>query len=332
MLEATAATAQAQYDLQTVVGAEEIAHGDLATALGLPPQTTYHVQDVNELKMPGDLAESVDTAIDRAFEQRPDLKAQLAQLRAANATIKQAKSRYYPSLSFNGNGGLIRDYGQQGQLPPGYVGSEVWDAELALQWTLFDGGRREHAIAQAKAEKAAAIAEINSLRDQISDEVWTAYSNVKTAQRQQQAAAALLISADQSYTAARESYGYGVRNLLDVVSAQKTLAQARTEDVTARTQLLLQVANLAFRTGDSAGSTAKGRSVMKSNGEKGSRLVALSEKNGHSLFGSRFAGAAIWLPAGADLQHSWFVFPGMALLHYRGHFAGLGCALALRAT
>ncbi|HMD21390.1 MAG TPA: TolC family protein [Alloacidobacterium sp.] len=250
VLEATASTAQAQYDLQSTIGAEEIARGDLATALGLPPQTTYHVQDVNELKMPGDLAESVDTAIDRAFEQRPDLEAQLAQLRATNAVIKQAKSRYYPSLSLNGNGGLTRDYGQQGQLPPGYVGSEVWDAELALQWTLFDGGRREHAIAQAKAEKAATIAEINSLRDQIADEVWTAYSNVKTAQRQQQAAAALLKSADESYSAARESYGYGVRNLLDVVSAQKTLAQARTEDITARTQLLLQVANLAFRTGD----------------------------------------------------------------------------------
>jgi outer membrane protein len=35
-----------------------------------------------------------------------------------------------------------------------------------------------------------------------------------------------------------------------VISAQKTLAQARSEDVLARTQLLLQVADLAFRTGD----------------------------------------------------------------------------------
>ncbi len=250
VLEATASTAQAQYDLQAAIGAEEIAHGDLATVMGLPPQTTYHVQDVNELKMPGELAESVDTAIDRAFEQRPDLKAQLAQLRAANATIKQAKSRYYPTLSLSGNGGLTRQYGQQGQLPPGYVGSEVWDAALELQWTLFDGGRREHEIAQAKAARAASLAEIDSLRDQISNEVWTAYSNVRTALRQQQAATALLASADQSYEAARESYGYGVRNLLDVVAAQKTLAQARTEDVSARTQLLLQVANLGFRTGD----------------------------------------------------------------------------------
>jgi outer membrane protein TolC len=73
---------------------------------------------------------------------------------------------------------------------------------------------------------------------------------MKTALRQQQSAAALLAASSESYDAARESYGYGVRNLLDVVSAQKTLAQARSEDVFARTQLLLQVANLAFSTGD----------------------------------------------------------------------------------
>jgi outer membrane protein TolC len=218
--------------------------------MGLPPDIAYHVQDVSDLKMPGELADSVDVAIDRAFAERPDLKEQLARLRAADATIKQARSAYFPTLSFSGNGGLNRQYGQQDLLPSGYASGEIWDVNLGLKWTLFDGGRREHEVAQARAEKAATQAEINSLRDEIANEVWAAYSNVKTAQRQQQAAAALLASADQSYAAARESYGYGVRNLLDVVAAQKVLAQASAEDVTARTQLLLQVANLAFRTGD----------------------------------------------------------------------------------
>lgn len=253
VLEATASRAQAQYDLQAAIGAEEIAYGELATVMGLPPDTTLHVQTVNDLKMPGELTESVDAAIDRAFAQRPDLKEQLARLRAADATIKQARSAYFPTLSFNGNGGLSRQYGQQDQeilMPPAYASGEVWNASLGLQWTLFDGTRREHEIAQAKAEKAATQAEIDSLRDEIANQVWAAYSNVKTALRQQQAAAALLASADQSYAAARESYSYGVRNLLDVVAAQKALAQASAEDVTARTQLLLQVANLAFRTGD----------------------------------------------------------------------------------
>jgi outer membrane protein TolC len=105
-------------------------------------------------------------------------------------------------------------------------------------------------MAQANADKKAAQAEIDALRDQVANEVWSAYSNMQTALRQQQAAAALLDASQQSYQAAHEAYGYGVRNLLDVVSAQKTLALARSEDIAARTRLLLQVTDLAFRTGD----------------------------------------------------------------------------------
>jgi outer membrane protein TolC len=88
------------------------------------------------------------------------------------------------------------------------------------------------------------------VRDQISDEVWRAYSDAKTALRQKRAAAALLISADKSYSAALRSYDLGLRNLLDVVAAQRALAQARSADVFARTQVLTQFSNLAFRTGD----------------------------------------------------------------------------------
>jgi outer membrane protein TolC len=250
VLEATAARTQSDYDLQAAIGAEDIARGNLATVMGLPPGTAFQVQEIGELATPSAMADSVDKDIDRAFAQRPDLLAQVARVRAANAAITQARSTYFPNLSFSGDGGLVRAYGQQDLLPGTYAQGEFWNVGLQLKWTLFDGARREHEIGQAVAEKRAAQADIDALRDQIADQVWTAYSNMKTALRQQQAAAALLAASGQSYEAARESYGYGLRNLLDVVSAQKTLAQARSEDVFARTQLLLQVANLAFETGD----------------------------------------------------------------------------------
>lgn len=249
-LEATAARAQAEYDLQATVGAVDVARGDLATAIGIAPGAAFKIEDIEGLKLPSSIAGSVDQQIERAFSQRPDLLQQLAHLRAANATIKQARSSYFPSLSFKGDGGLARAYGQQDLLPGHYAQGEVWTAELDLKWTLFDGARREYRIAQARADMKAAQAEIDTVRDQIANEVWTAYSNMQTALRQQQAAAALLAASEESYEAAHDAYGYGVRNLLDVVSAQKVLAQARSEDIAARSQLLLDVTNLAFETGD----------------------------------------------------------------------------------
>ena len=250
LLEATASRAQADYDLQAAIGTEDIARGDLATVLGLRPETVFAVQEIGELPTPTTMADSVDQEIDRAFAQRPDLKQQMTRVRAAGASLKQARSAYFPTLGFSGDGGLARGYGQTNLYPGGYAEGEVWSVGLQMKWTLFDGLRREHEIAEAHAEKKAALAEIDALRDQISNQTWAAYSRMKTALRQQQSAAALLAASSESYDAARESYGYGVRNLLDVVSAQKTLAQARSEDVFARTQLLLQVANLAFSTGD----------------------------------------------------------------------------------
>jgi len=249
-LEASAARAQADYDLQATVGAVDIAHGDLATAIGVAPEESFQVEGIDKLPLPSSIAGSVDQEMNRAFGQRPDLLRQLARLRAANASIKQAKATYFPSLSFKGDGGLARAYGQQDLLPGHYAQGEIWTAEMDLRWTLFDGARREYRIAQAEAEKKAAQAQIESIRDEIANDVWAAYSNMQTALRQQQAAAALLTASQESYEAAHEAYGYGVRNVLDVVSAQKALAQARSEDITARTQLLLQATNLAFQTGD----------------------------------------------------------------------------------
>jgi len=250
VLEATAARTQADYDLQAAVGAEDIAHGNLATVMGLPPETEFQVQDIHDLPTPTAMADSIDKEIDRAFAQRPELMEQVARVRAAQGALKQAHSAYIPTIGFSGDGGLARGYGQLNLYPGTYAQGEYWSVGLQMKWTLFDGGRREREVAQAKAEKRAVEAGIDALRDQIGNEVWTAYSNMKTALRQQQAAAALLEASSQSYDAARESYNYGIRNQLDVISAQKTLAQALSEDVLARTQLLLQVADLAFRTGD----------------------------------------------------------------------------------
>jgi outer membrane protein TolC len=250
VLEATAARAQSDYDLQAAIGAEDIAQGDLATSMGLPAKAQFQVEDIHALPTPTAMTDSVDQELDRAFAQRPELMQEIARLRSAQGAMREARSAYIPKIGFSGDGGLARADGQQDLYPGHYAQGEYWSVGMQAKWTLFDGGRREHEILEARAEKRAAEAGIDALRDQIDDEVWTAYSNMKTALRQQQAAAALLVASNQSFESARESLSYGLRTELDVIAAQKALAQARSEEVFARTQLLLETADLAFRTGD----------------------------------------------------------------------------------
>ncbi len=251
VLETRSASAQADYDLQAAIGATEIAHGDLATALGISPTTPFQVESIQNIKMPDSIAETVETYIDKALSQRPDLMQQVAELRAAGAEVKAAGKAYFPKLSIDGQAGLAHSYGQQEQLASIYSPTqEAWDAQLSLTWTLFDGLAREKRLARAQANQKQAAATVDSIRDQVENQVWSAYSTARTALRQQKAAAALLEAATESYKAALESYNYGVRSQIDVVSAQRTLAEARTADVTARTQLLTGLAALAYQTGD----------------------------------------------------------------------------------
>lgn len=250
LLEASAARAQANFDLQAAVGAEAIALGDLVTLMGIPSETELKVQGLSELSVPTSMSDSLDRELERAFQQRPELLEAATRIKAAEGELKRAKADYFPTLRLTGDVGFARARGQEDSDPAHYAGGKVWDAGLEMRWTLFDGARRAGEVAAARAQKRAAEANLHALRDEIDQEVFTSYTNMQTALRQKQAAGALLEASVQSYEATREAYGYGLRSELDVVAAQRALAKARSEDVTARTQLLLRTADLAFRTSD----------------------------------------------------------------------------------
>ena len=257
VLEARSATAQSQYDLQAVLGAEENARGDLATALGTAAATAIRVEPLGEVPTPDSIGETVEQVTNRALDQRPDLQAEVTGIREAQAQRKEARAAYYPSLHVRANPTAQSLYILQQTLPWGHTADLTGGVTLSLNWTLFDGGARRNRLMEAEAEIRRAESEVNAARDSIDDEVWTAYSNLNTAFRQREAATAFLDSATQSYAAALESYNYGVRNLLDVTAAQKVLAQARSADILARTQVLTSLADLAFRCGDSIQSNTR---------------------------------------------------------------------------
>src|SRR5262249_16076408 len=99
VLESRSATAQAKYDLESILGAKEIARGELATALGLAASAAITVKPLNELWIPDSVGESAEEAIDHALVRRPDLQAKLATVREASSREKEFRAAYYPALS-----------------------------------------------------------------------------------------------------------------------------------------------------------------------------------------------------------------------------------------
>jgi outer membrane protein TolC len=177
VLEARSAAAQAQYDLLAALGAEKNTRGDLATALGTRPTEAIQVQPIDQLVIPESIRDSVDQSMDRAFEQRPDLMQQVAEIGKANANVKEARAAFYPVLSVSVSPNVQSLYGLQQQLPWAHTADLTGELQLKLNWTLFDGGARKNNLAQAQAHLRAAEARVNVTQNTIADEVWKAYSN-----------------------------------------------------------------------------------------------------------------------------------------------------------
>jgi outer membrane protein len=250
VLNARAETSQAVFDRESADGDEKISRVTLTETLGVEPSPDILIDGEKSAPLPDALTMPIDALIARAMADRPDLMAQVAEIRAADDAIRSAKSEYLPKVSLSANAAQTSvwptaDYGELGN-----ASQPTWSAALTVEWRLFDGGARQNQLGEAKSQKRAAQDELREKRDQTTREVWTAYIGFRTALRKQQAAVALLDSANSSYSASLEAYKFGVKNLIDVVTAERQLAQARYSSVSARSQLFLEAVDLEFSTGN----------------------------------------------------------------------------------
>jgi outer membrane protein len=248
--------AQAAFELEEVVSRERDAQVKLADSIGLPPTVPIQVTDVSALPAPAALEASVERVIDKALEQRPDLIARVATLRAAEAEVRRARAAYWPTLSLLSNvnvlGGRVKVTG--GNSPTGWFSATEpgYGVGLALAWDVFDGGAKRRRVELADAERRLAEDEVTASRDRAISEVWSAYTDVKLAVRRLDTAAALVDASQKSYEATLESYRHGLETLTNLLVSRRELSHARFVELDTRLQLFDASAALAFSTGEAA--------------------------------------------------------------------------------
>ena len=250
VLNARAETAQAVFDEESANGDEQIARVTLTEAVGADPSPDIVVDSGRSAPLPAKLTMSIEALINRAMEDRPELAAQALRIRSDEARIRAARAEYKPQIVLSGWAAQTSvwptaDYGQLGS-----ASEPTWSVAAGIQWRIFDGGARKNELLIAESKRREAEDELTAIHDQTTREVWTAYISFQTALREHDAAVALLASANSSYSASLEAYQYGVKNLVDVVTAQKELAEARLSSVSAQSQLFLAAVNLEFATGN----------------------------------------------------------------------------------
>ena len=238
VLQAKTALSSTELNLVTAQGLFQTLHGTLANALGLSANADFEVADEMAETVPlNELSDQVDSCIKEAETKRPDLAAARAVAVRAQAQIRKAKSDLLPFFTLNSNYGRVYYSNQP-------LSNEQFGLAVLLNVPLTAGGSREAAILQAKADAETAAAQADKLASDISLQVWTSYFGVQTSRQKINAARDLQASAEKSLEVALGRYKEGVGSILDLLTAQSMLENARGQAIQAQTEWYLSIVQL----------------------------------------------------------------------------------------
>ena len=241
VLQSKTAFSQAQLTRETIEGGLRTIEGSLATAMGLPAATRFNIGEL-PLDIPSQrVTEHVEDLIMRAVASRPDLAAARAEAEGSRARVRAIRSQYMPSLSVISN--LGRTFYNGGfQATP-------YNAGVALRFPLYTGGRNTFDVRQAELQSQVAAENVRAVEQNVNLEVWTSYFTLQTATQRLGTARDLLASAQESADVAQGRYRNGVGSILDLLTAESALENARAQEVQARADWFVSVAQLAHDTG-----------------------------------------------------------------------------------
>jgi outer membrane protein len=187
----------------------------------------------------------------RAAADRPDLAAQAAQVQGHEAALALARANMYPSVDVSGYyGSHAFSYGLSNPPTPYYTAmAPEYAATISLKWDLFTGFANLNAIGAAQAAHDQARAELHETELGIASEVWRAYYAFQTAMQKYRYAEALLQASQASYNSNYKSFGHGLINIIDLLAAERDLANAQYTIIESRADVLVAAAALAYATG-----------------------------------------------------------------------------------
>jgi outer membrane protein len=244
-LQARTAVSQVELTLQDALGSVQIIRGALATAVGVSANVPVDVGELPQ-ELPLDaVKKSVDELIAAALTRRPDLAAERFRVLAAESHIHAAAIDGLPSLNLDASGNRTF-YWQSGVADPF---STNWAGAITLRIPVFRGFDTAYQVRKAREEAETAKAVAERAENEVILDVWTAYYAVQTASQRVKTTRDLLASASQAVEVTQGRYKAGVGSILDLLTAQSALADARSQEAQARSLWFLSIASLAHATG-----------------------------------------------------------------------------------
>lgn len=219
------------------------AFAQLAVDLGLPANILFKVEPLPAQVFANPVLASVEELVEKAVCQRQDLLAAEANVRSQEASLLGAQRATLPVLNSSWN--LGHYWFQKGQQEK----SIHWSAEFTLTFPIFDGFYYRNQVKNALANVELSKAQFLQTELLIIQAVTTAHMGVKTAAVNLDDTAEYLKAAELEFNIALTSYKSGTATILDLLSAQSSLVDARSKKAGAEKSWFTSLSTLAYATG-----------------------------------------------------------------------------------
>jgi outer membrane protein TolC len=191
----------------------------------------------DELKGYDGLIPSLDHAMTSALGNRPELKAQLQRIKTAELSLKSVKGERLPSLSAQGDYGLIGNQFDNNM--------STYNVGVMLSVPIFDGGQREGRIGESRSQLNQEAFKLALVRNQVTMELREALVTLKAALQQHRIAKDGLKAALTEVALAKERFHVLSSNTLELSNALFSLVRARDNMVDALFRVNASRVNLA---------------------------------------------------------------------------------------
>jgi outer membrane protein TolC len=166
-----------------------------------------------------------DQGLRAAYEQRADFQSAQASVRAAEDSVSAARAERYPNV------GVAADYGDVGTTLNNSNGTFTF--QVAARFNVFDGGRINGDVIQARSALKQHQDELADLSGQIDYQVRASLLDIQSAADQVAVARSNLDLANQTLRQAQDRFASGVTDTIEVVQAQGSVAVANDNLISA---------------------------------------------------------------------------------------------------
>ena len=176
-------------------------------------------------------------AITQAATQGPEYRQAAADERAAAATYRSRLGAYLPHATLTWTG-----VGFDNKFVPS--GAKFTQLSLGVSFPLWDNGRRELAVSQARVSRDVARAVRDDMQRAVQHDVTAAFDTYVTTRASAELAQQGLAVARESFRVQQTRYSSGATTILDLLDAEVNLSQAEADLVQARYGTRLALAGL----------------------------------------------------------------------------------------